>query len=222
MKIAKRNQKEQNIINAAEKIFGALGFRNAKMDDIAKEAGITKVTLYSYFQSKENLYMAITFRAFKLLTDIYYEAIDRHKSETGLESCMAISRGFIGFCEQNLLYAECLLEYLSLLSTTGFGLDTEKMTNAMTESHFFKKCLDIQALPAQLTTKEITRGQQDGSIKNPQPSIVLHLHGWMLITGYARVVSFSENGIIPLYEVPLTEMRGHILHSVRQILQDPN
>ena len=108
MKLAKRNIKEQRIIDAAEEVFGMYGFRNTRMDDIAKIAGITKVTLYAYFQSKENLYMAITHRAFKLLTDKYYEAIDATKDQSGLESSMAITEAYIAFCEENVLYADCM------------------------------------------------------------------------------------------------------------------
>ncbi len=33
------------------------------MEDIALDAGITKVTLYSYFKSKDNLIMAVTYKA---------------------------------------------------------------------------------------------------------------------------------------------------------------
>jgi len=57
MNDAKRNAKENIIIDAAERVFSVVGFKNAKMENIASEAGITKVTLYSYFQSKENLYL---------------------------------------------------------------------------------------------------------------------------------------------------------------------
>ncbi len=65
MKEDKRISKEEAIISAAEKVFGEVGYKNAKMEEVAAVAGITKVTLYSYFQSKENLYMAITLRGFQ-------------------------------------------------------------------------------------------------------------------------------------------------------------
>ena len=53
MKEDKSLSKEEAIINAAEKVFGESGYRNAKMEDVASAAGITKLTLYTYFQSKE-------------------------------------------------------------------------------------------------------------------------------------------------------------------------
>ncbi|MBK7606925.1 MAG: helix-turn-helix transcriptional regulator [Saprospiraceae bacterium] len=60
--MGKRDLKEVIILNAAEKIFEEVGFVNAKMDDIAREASMSKGSIYFYFQSKENLYMAITYR----------------------------------------------------------------------------------------------------------------------------------------------------------------
>jgi len=72
MELSKKQIKENRIIDAAAKLIGEVGYRNAKMDDIAKEAGITKVTLYSYFQSKENLYLALIYRAIQALTEAFY------------------------------------------------------------------------------------------------------------------------------------------------------
>ena len=71
MKDKKKSLKESIIINAAERVFERVGFKNAKMEDITKDAEITKVTLYTYFQSKENLYLAVTFKALQLLIEKY-------------------------------------------------------------------------------------------------------------------------------------------------------
>ncbi|MBK7807523.1 MAG: TetR/AcrR family transcriptional regulator [Saprospiraceae bacterium] len=50
MKDGKKNQKKRSIIySRCGKVFNKVGFKNAKMEDIAKRADITKVTLYTYF-----------------------------------------------------------------------------------------------------------------------------------------------------------------------------
>ena len=110
MKDTKRTIKENNIIEAAESVFETVGFKNAKMEDIAAEAGITKVTLYSYFQSKENLYLAITYRALQSLNDAYYKSLDNNKNKKGIDSVVALIETFMTFCEENFLYSETLLE----------------------------------------------------------------------------------------------------------------
>lgn len=47
--------KEEQIILAAKKLLGKYGYKRVSMDEIAREAGVTKKTVYSYFKSKEEL-----------------------------------------------------------------------------------------------------------------------------------------------------------------------
>lgn len=49
------SDKRTLIINSALQIFSQLGYHEAKMDQIAKEAGVGKGTLYLYFSNKEEL-----------------------------------------------------------------------------------------------------------------------------------------------------------------------
>jgi AcrR family transcriptional regulator len=44
------------IIDAALAVFGESGFARAKLDDVARHAGVSKGTLYLYFDSKESLF----------------------------------------------------------------------------------------------------------------------------------------------------------------------
>ncbi|MGI6120418.1 MAG: TetR/AcrR family transcriptional regulator, partial [Desulfosporosinus sp.] len=54
-----REQKYNEIIKAAIRVFSEHGFDGAKMEYIAKEAGIGKGTVYEYFVSKEQLFEEI-------------------------------------------------------------------------------------------------------------------------------------------------------------------
>ena len=47
--------KKEQIIEAARNLFHQFGFKKVSMDEIAKEAGVTKKTIYMYFSSKEEL-----------------------------------------------------------------------------------------------------------------------------------------------------------------------
>lgn len=49
--------KEKQILAAARRIFAASGYYQARVEDIAREAGIGKGTVYEYFTSKEELYL---------------------------------------------------------------------------------------------------------------------------------------------------------------------
>ena len=54
-----REEKYTDIIKAAIRVFSEHGFDGAKMEYIAKEAGIGKGTVYEYFASKEQLFEEI-------------------------------------------------------------------------------------------------------------------------------------------------------------------
>lgn len=47
------------IVNAARSVFARKGFARGIMDQIAKEAGIAKGTIYLYFRSKKEIYRAV-------------------------------------------------------------------------------------------------------------------------------------------------------------------
>jgi AcrR family transcriptional regulator len=52
--------KRRQIMDGARKVFLAQGFDAASMGEIARAAGVSKGTLYVYFDSKEKLFEAIT------------------------------------------------------------------------------------------------------------------------------------------------------------------
>src|SRR5260370_27876260 len=51
-------QRRGSILQAARAVFARQGYANTVVDDIASEAGIAKGTLYLYFPSKEQIYLA--------------------------------------------------------------------------------------------------------------------------------------------------------------------
>ena len=46
----------EEILDAAFQVFGEEGFARTKLDDVARSAGVSKGTLYLYFDSKETLF----------------------------------------------------------------------------------------------------------------------------------------------------------------------
>lgn len=57
-KIIDKETKKQQILEAAIRVFARLGLPNTKMLHIAEAAGIGKGTIYEYFRSKEDLFVA--------------------------------------------------------------------------------------------------------------------------------------------------------------------
>ena len=49
-------EKRQRILEVARQLFLQHGYHGSSMDHIAKEAHVTKLTVYNHFQDKENLF----------------------------------------------------------------------------------------------------------------------------------------------------------------------
>lgn len=63
----KDEKTEDQILDAAEKVFQRKGMDGARMQEIANEAGINKAMLHYYYRSKRFLFEAVFSKAFSLI-----------------------------------------------------------------------------------------------------------------------------------------------------------
>jgi len=66
-------QVEQNIINAAMKVFIKKGKSGARMQEIADEAGVNKMLLHYYFKNKDMLFLQVVKKTVEDLYDCVIE-----------------------------------------------------------------------------------------------------------------------------------------------------
>ena len=72
----KRGRKFDQVLSGARDIFMTDGFEGASVDDIAKAAGVSKATLYSYFPDKRLLFMEVAKTECVRQADSAIETID--------------------------------------------------------------------------------------------------------------------------------------------------
>jgi AcrR family transcriptional regulator len=72
----KRNQTTQSILKAAASIFSEVGFAGARVDEIAKAAGVNKATLYYHIGDKQALYAQV-------IHTLFEDAADRFERNVG-------------------------------------------------------------------------------------------------------------------------------------------
>lgn len=90
-------EREQQLIDVAEAVFAARGFREASMDEIALRAGVTKPVLYDHFGSKEGLMAACIRRSGAELFRAIATAVEQ--AEGPAEVLAAGFAGFFGFID---------------------------------------------------------------------------------------------------------------------------
>lgn len=58
--MARQSEKKyENLLDKAEELFWKYGYTSVSVDQIAKEAGISKMTIYKHFHSKEDLFIEV-------------------------------------------------------------------------------------------------------------------------------------------------------------------
>ena len=77
--LSRRDQQKEAkrlaLIDAALAVFSRVGFAAAKIDDVANEAGVSKGTVYLYFESKEKLFEGMVKSKMVPMLDNFEEAM---------------------------------------------------------------------------------------------------------------------------------------------------
>ena len=66
-----RGKSKEKILNAAISLFSSIGYFSTSVSKIAKKAGVSKGLLYNYFDSKDQLLLAIVNKTMNILDEIF-------------------------------------------------------------------------------------------------------------------------------------------------------
>jgi TetR/AcrR family transcriptional regulator len=103
------------ILDAALREFAEQGLAGARMDEIAKGAGVNKALLYYYFESKDQLFIGVIHRAFLTIAEALHAALSRLASP-GQRLIAFLDANFEVLAEQPVL-ARLLGHEVDLLKT---------------------------------------------------------------------------------------------------------
>lgn len=189
-----REQRRQAIVNAAEKIFFSKGYEKSTMDDIAAESELSKGTLYLYFKSKEEVYLAIILRGMKILRSLFEEAVD--SNETGLGKVRAIGQAYSKFHSDYRHHYDALM-YYSLMKIDVFG-----QSPATAELKTFMENKEVMTI----LVNAIKEGIKDGSIRkelDPEKTAIIL---WGQSSGILQLMTTKGHAIKHVFEYSRDEM----------------
>jgi len=158
----REKQKRQNdIINAAEKVFFAKGYDNVTMEEIANEAEVNKALLYYYFKNKEALFFAVNLYGVKILYEMYVEC--SNLDIDGYGKVMSMIQALYEFSKEHP-------DYFRIYCYTG----TERFQ--MSDNEDAQKIVDLRTGMWRLMVEAIIAVIQDGTIRNDLDPVEMSIY----------------------------------------------
>lgn len=156
-----KQQRRNDIINAAEKVFFAKGYDKVTMDEIANEAEVNKALLYYYFKNKEALFFAVNLYGVKILYEMYVGCSNLNID--GYSKVMAMIQALYEFSREHP-------DYFRIYCYTG----TERFQ--MSDNEDAQEIVDLRTGMWRLMVEAIIAGIQDGTIRNDLDSVEMSIY----------------------------------------------
>lgn len=161
-----RQQRQNDIIDAARKLLTDRDFDEVSMDEIARKVGLGKSTLYLYFKNKESLYFAIVLRGIRIWVEMVKEELK--KGNTGYEK-------FILYKNASREFSNKYPDYFRLLySPTSIKIQFDR--DKMNHSPQFQEVRELFKELMLLGIDSVQKGIDEGDIRpevNPVEVIIL-------------------------------------------------
>ncbi|MCS5489591.1 TetR/AcrR family transcriptional regulator [Algoriphagus limi] len=183
----KEKNKEKLILDTAISLFTKKGFQATRMDDIAKSAGISKGLTYFYYKNKEDLFMALTKKAFDLFKEEFRE-VYLMKGINGLEKLNELVIRVVEFAKKNQILYDSIIGFMDLVKKYNDEEARKTIDPLILESQHFQKLLEIHHEPAKFGVMMVSQGIKDGSIRPElQPEITFYTV-WSMIIGFEKML----------------------------------
>jgi len=170
-----KQQRREEIVQAAEKVFFSMGMEQATMDDIAAEAELSKGTLYLYFKSKEDLHLSVARKAIHLLRKLTTQATQGEGN--ALEKLGRMGRAVIDFSQTHPDHMKAIMTLEEM----------EPMALSATPSDVHE--LIYQESTVGSVVQLVEQGVEEKLIRADIPALLVAHTLWMTVLSVIRFVT---------------------------------
>jgi AcrR family transcriptional regulator len=180
MGIAERREREKeqrrnDILDAAEKVFFSRGIKDATVDQVAEAAELSKGTLYLYFKSKEEIYLGINMRALGILRGMF-DAVMASEG-TGIEKVRAIGEAYYEFSQKYPDYFDAMMHF-----------DVEGL-EPLGEGSLALECHNLGIGLLVTVADAVREGIEDGTIRPDLDPMKTAILLWAQTDGVIRIIA---------------------------------
>jgi AcrR family transcriptional regulator len=202
-----KQQRRDQIVDAAEKVIFAKGIDQTTMDEIAEEAGLSKGTLYLYFKNKNELYIAICERGSNILNQRFTKLFASNHS--GIELIRRMGETYLDFVRDNPGYFNAFIFY-----------ETIEDVSELKESEMAQTCEQNIRDAMSYMMRALQIGMQDGTVNPSYNPRELALIIWASTRGIIMVEHMKEKGhyfsLIDEMDVELSSMFESFLNLMKE------
>ena len=162
------------IILSSIEVFSRTNYEKATTAMLAKEAGVAEGTLYKYFPSKKELFLACCQYVEALLLERYSE-IYRETGNEPVEYLRRVAHNYLDFVKEN----PSMRKFLAFVLNNTFDDD------------FLAELKHFVDLNRTATERMIRRGKEKGELR---PNIDAHIGAWFFVGGYLTLIMMAETG----------------------------
>lgn len=90
--VERTSARKEEIINACEKLYQTMDFKDITLKDIGKETSFSRTSIYNYFQTKEEIFLALLKREYDLWSKELSDIINSNDVMTDDEIADALAR----------------------------------------------------------------------------------------------------------------------------------
>lgn len=167
-RLEEKDRRRAEILDAAEKVASLEGIDAITMDQVARQARISRALLYVYFKDRDDLHLGISERGLALLKVRF--AAEAALPVSGLAQVQGMGRAYVAFAR------ECPVHFAAL-SHFHASVPAEGEVDGNIAS-----CLQAGNEVHALLVRSLHAGMQDGSIQRSAgdpPAIAMTLWGFM-------------------------------------------
>lgn len=174
-----KQQRREEILQAAEEVFFSKGFEKSTMEDVAEKAELSKGTLYLYFKSKEDLHMAVARKAINLLRNYTSKALEG--GGTALEKLGQMGRACIVFSRSHPDHMKAIMT-LEEVEPLSISLSTSDVQDMIYNESTVGAVIQI-----------VEQGVREKLIRSDIPTALVAHTLWMTVLGVIRFVSTRQS-----------------------------
>lgn len=166
----RKNAKREWILEKATEVFFEKGFEAVSMEEIAQRAEVSKGSLYTYFKSKAELYMAIELEGLNLLNQRMSAIFTSNLS--GINMLAELGKHYINFIDNNKGYFEAMNYFKD-----------RKACDSVKDVTLISACQTSGLSAFNFLIRAIQIGIQDGSIRKDVDPQSMALQIWAGTSG---------------------------------------